>query len=88
VSGAPERKEFTCREEIKQGNVAKVLAREWAREEAEGEVEAAVAGPVRAETAFVRTVGRELLTNREIRASNKNAPNAERLWHGSNQGSS
>ena len=87
MGGAPERKELTCREEIKQANVVEAPARAWAREEAQGGVEAAVAVPVRAEIAFVRAVGRKFLTNREILASNKNARNAERLWHGSNQGS-
>jgi hypothetical protein len=46
-----------------------------------------VVGRVRAETAFVQTVGKGLRTKREVPASTKNAQSAEHLWHGSNYGS-
>jgi hypothetical protein len=43
---------------------------------------------VRVETASARVVGKECRTNRELLASNRNALNVERLWHGSSHGSS
>lgn len=82
--------ELKCRDKIKQGHPVggkeKAKKKELAGAEAEAEVGAAVVEQVEAETAFVRTAGRESLTKPVFPALTGSALNAERLWHGSSHG--
>jgi len=80
----PERIDNKCQEKIEQGHPIEDEDQEEARERAE--VGAEVAEQVRVETAFVRPAERRSLIKPEFPASTGDAPNAERLWHGSSHG--